>query len=88
MSPENLGCGFVDQANLVARIDHQEALAQVLDDILGEIGEVGQIEVFLPDQIFAFAHAGREHAGGTCNGEQHEPEKTGGRIDIDVQHGR
>ena len=85
---QNLGCGFVDQANPVGRIDDQEALAQVLHDVLGQIGEVGQIEVFLPNQIFAFAHAGCEDAGGGCNGEQHEPEKAGGRIDIDVHMAR
>ena len=31
-----------------------------------------------------FAHAGREHAGGGGNGEQHHAQKPGGRIDSDV----
>ena len=54
---ENLGRGFVDQADPVRGIDHQQALAQVLHDVLRQVGEIRQIDVLLAYQVFAFAHA-------------------------------
>ncbi len=85
---EDLGRGFVDQANLVGRIDDQQALAQVLHDVLGEVREIGEIEVFLADQILALAHARREHARGGRDGEEDQSQKAGGRVRGDIERGR
>ena len=37
---QNLGSRFVDQTNLVGGIDDQQAFAQMLDDVLRQVGEV------------------------------------------------
>jgi hypothetical protein len=61
---DDLGRGLVDQPDPVAGIDHQQALAQVLHDVLGQFGEIRQIDVLLADQVLAFAHAAGHETGG------------------------
>ena len=81
---ENLRGGFIDEANLVGGIDDQQAFAQMLHDVLRQLGEVGQIEVLLAHQVLAFAHAAGDEARGGRNGEQHDAQQAGGRIGHDV----
>ena len=75
--PEDLGRGFVDQADLVGGVDDQQALAQMLHDVLRQVGEVREIQVFLADQILALAHARRQHARGRGDGEEHQSQESG-----------
>ncbi len=56
---ENLRRRFVDQANLVSGIDNEDAFAQMLHDVLRQLGEIRKIDVLLADQGFAFAHSSR-----------------------------
>ena len=44
---ELLDGGLVDQANLVVTVDDDDALAQVLDDVLVELDEVAQVDAAL-----------------------------------------
>ena len=50
---ENFGGGLVDEPDLSAAVDDQQALAQVLDDVLRQVCKVCKIEVSLANQIFA-----------------------------------
>ncbi len=54
---ENFRGRFIDETDLVGSIDHQQAFAQVLHDVLGQFGQVCQVEILLSNQGFAFAHA-------------------------------
>ena len=54
---EHLGGRFVDQADAIARIDHQDAFAQALHDVLRELREVGEVHFLLAHQRFALAQA-------------------------------
>jgi hypothetical protein len=44
--------GFVDEADAVLVVDHDDALAQVLDDVLRQLREVGEIDLLAPDRGF------------------------------------
>ena len=82
---ENLGCGFVDEADLIGGVDHQQALAQVLHDVLGQLGEVRQIDVLLTNQVLALRACGRANEGRRgYDAEQYGPEKAGGCKGNDV----
>ena len=58
--------GFVDQANLVVIVHDDDALAQVLDDVLVELDEITQVEAALLGERFGFdeARAQELHDGG------------------------
>ena len=48
------GRGFIDQADAVLLVHHDDALAQVLHDVLRELREVGQVHVAPAHQRLAF----------------------------------
>ena len=82
---ENLGGGLVDQADVVGGIDHQQALAQVLHDVLRQIGEVREVDVLLPDQAprsRACGSPGSWRTAAMVNST--DAEQSGGGIDGDV----
>ena len=81
---ENLRCGFVDEADLIGGVDHQQAFAQVLHDVLRQLREVREVDVFLANQILALAHAAGDEARGGSDDEQHRPEQAGGRVGVDI----
>ena len=54
---QQLRRGFVDQADAVVVIDHQDAFAQMLHDELIEFGQIGDVDFALPYPLFAFAQA-------------------------------
>ena len=60
---------FIDEPDPVGGVDHQQAFAQVLHDILRELGKIREVEIFLAYQIFALAHAARDEA---CRGRDGE----------------
>ena len=77
---QNLGRGFVDEADAIVRVDHQQALAQVLQDVLRQLREVGEIDFMAAHQGFALAQAGGHRPGGECHEEQHGAEYSGGQV--------
>src|SRR5579871_4896057 len=82
---ENLRGAFVDEANSVCGIDHQQTLAQVLHDVLRKLGEVRKIELLLAHEILALAHATRHDACRGRDREEHHAQETGRRISRDVK---
>ena len=72
---QDLSRGLVDEANLIRRLDDQDAFAQMLHDVLRQIREIGEIDVFLAHQRFALTHARGEHACGSRDREQHQSQK-------------
>ena len=63
---ELLDGGLVDQANLVLAVDDDDALAQVLDDVLVELDEIAQVEAALLGERLGLdeARAQQLHDGG------------------------
>ena len=43
--PEQLARGFVDQPDAVLGVDDDDALAQVLDDVFGQLGQVRDVDL-------------------------------------------
>ena len=65
---------------MIGGIDHQQAFAQVLHDVLGQVREVREVDVALAYQIFALAHAAGDEACRGGDDEQHGAQQPGGRI--------
>ena len=55
---EQLRRGFVDQADAVLVVDHHDALAQVLHDVLRKLREIGEVHLLAPHGRFAYRAAG------------------------------
>ena len=72
---ENFRRRFVDETNLIGGVDDQQAFAQMLHDVLGQLREIRQIDVFLANQLFALAHAAGGEARCSRDGEQHHAKK-------------
>src|ERR1700737_1965243 len=51
---EHLRRGLVDESDAVCRVHHEDALAQMLDDVLRKLREIGEIELLPANQGFAF----------------------------------
>ncbi len=74
-------CGFVDQANPVLDIHHQDAFAQVLDDVVGQLLKVGEVDFLAPHQGFALAQAVGDRPHRQADHEQHDAQHAhGGEI--------
>ena len=56
---EHLRGRLVDEADTVPGVDHQDALAQMLDHVLGQLREIGQVDFLPSNQRLAFAQAVR-----------------------------
>ncbi len=63
-SPEHLRGRLVDEPDAVLGIDDQDALAQVLHDVLRELREVGEIELLAAHQRIALAQPAGDRPGG------------------------
>ncbi len=70
----------VAQSHLVAFVDDDNALAQVLDDVLVEFGEIAQIHAPLASKRLACLYAPAQRAGYNGYGEDDGAEYAGGRI--------
>ncbi len=81
---ENLRRRLVDETNLVGAVDDQEAFAQMLHDVLRQLGHIREIQVFLANQGLALAHAACREAGGGGDDEQQDSEQSGGGVRVDV----
>jgi hypothetical protein len=77
---EDLGGGLVDQADAIVRVDHQEALAQVLHDVLRQLREIGEIHFLAAHQGFALAQAVGHWTGGERHQEHGRAEYAGGDV--------
>ena len=76
--PQHLRGGFVDEPHAILGVDHEDALAQVLHDVLRELGEVRKIDLLAAHQRLALAQAVRDRPGGERNGEQHHTDDAAG----------
>ena len=52
----------------------------MLHDVLRQVGQVRKIHVLLTYEVLTLSHACRQHARGRGDGEEHQPEKSGGRV--------
>lgn len=77
---EDLRGGFVDQADAVLVVDHEEALAQVLHDVLRQLREIREIDFPALDQRLGFLQPRRERPTGERHQKEHEAENARGRI--------
>ena len=69
---------MVDQPDPVVGINHHNAFAQVLDHIVIELGEVGEIYPALTCQGFAFLQTPGQRAGRSGNHKDNRAEHAGG----------
>jgi hypothetical protein len=72
LGAEDLQRGLVDQPHAVLRIDDDDALAQVLHDVLGQLGQVREVEVALADLRLGRAQPLREERAAAGDQEQHD----------------
>ena len=71
--PERHGGGFVDQPDAVLRIDHQDALAQMLHDVLRQLRHVRQVKFLAANQRLALPQPVGDRPGEEGDDEQHDP---------------
>ncbi len=71
LGAEQLAGRLVDQPHAVGGVDHDDALAQVLHDVLGQFREVGDVDVALADHRLGVAQAAGHRGAGTGGEEQH-----------------
>ncbi len=74
---QDLPRGLVDQPDAVLFVDHDDALAQPLDDVLRQLRQVGQVDVLLADQRLAFAHAVGQRRRGQRDDEDDRAQQPG-----------
>ena len=77
---EHLRRRLVDQPDAVLRVDHQDALAQVLDDVLRELRQVLEVDFLSPDDGLAFAQPARQQPRAERDQEGAGAEHARGRV--------
>ena len=77
---EHLRRGLVDEPDAVLRVDDQDALAQVLHDVLRELRQVREVDLLPAHQRFAFAQTVRERPHEQRDDEEDGAEHPGGRV--------
>ena len=55
--------GLVDEADAVLVVDHHDAFAQVLHDVLRKLREVGEVDLLAPHRGFGVAQAAGDRPG-------------------------
>ena len=75
---QHLRGGLVDEAHAILGIHHQNALAQVLHDVLRELRKIGKIHLLAAHQRLALAQAGGDRPCGKADGEEHDANDPGG----------
>ena len=71
---------LVDQPDPILVIDDDDALAQVLNDVIVELDEVAQVQAALLCQGFGFDDALAQELHDRGDHEDHGPEDAGGRV--------
>ena len=67
--------GFVSQADILIRADDQHAGLQLLDDVLVELLQIGQIDTALLGQRLALSEAYCQHVGECGGGKQYQAQQ-------------
>jgi hypothetical protein len=78
--PQHLRRRFVDEADAVVRVHHENAFPQVLHDVLRELRRVRKVDFLAAHPGFAFAQPVRHGQRRKSHGEQHDAEHTRARI--------